>query len=94
MRDLAACQGKWHLHAAVHKLRKLRRESVRRRVAGSQMTRKQADEPSNGPAAVGSSCLRREWRSRQRGGTQLRDSLSRLAYRGNDNLTGGAPCYF
>jgi transposase len=30
MRGLAACRGEWHLHAAVHNLRKLYRESVRR----------------------------------------------------------------
>ena len=42
MRGLGACQGEWHLHAAVHNLRKLHRDSVRRRAAGSQMAGKQA----------------------------------------------------
>lgn len=42
MRGLAACQGEWHLHAAVHNLRKLHRESVRRRAAGRQMAGTQA----------------------------------------------------
>lgn len=37
MRGLAACQGEWQLHAAVHNLRKLHRESVRSRAAGNQM---------------------------------------------------------
>jgi transposase len=37
MRGLAACQGEWHLHAAVHNLRKLHRESVQRRARGGQM---------------------------------------------------------
>jgi hypothetical protein len=36
MRGLGACRGEWHLQAAVHNLRKLHRESVRRRAAGSQ----------------------------------------------------------
>jgi transposase len=40
MRGLAACQGEWQLHAAVHNLRKLHRESVRRRAAGTQMAGK------------------------------------------------------
>jgi transposase len=40
MRGLGACQGEWHLHAAVHNLRKLHRESVRRRAAASQATRR------------------------------------------------------
>lgn len=44
MRGLAACKGEWHLHAAVHNLRKLHRESVRRRAAGSQIAGKQADK--------------------------------------------------
>jgi len=44
MRGLGACQGEWHLHAAVHNLRKLHRDSVRRRAAGSQMAGKQADK--------------------------------------------------
>ena len=35
MRGLQACRGEWHLHAAVHNLRKLHRESVRRTIAGS-----------------------------------------------------------
>jgi transposase len=43
MRGLAACRGEWHLQAAVHNLRKLHRESVRRRAAGSQMAGKRAD---------------------------------------------------
>ena len=30
MRGLQACRGEWHLHAAVHNLRKLHRDSVRR----------------------------------------------------------------
>jgi hypothetical protein len=42
-RGLAACQGEWQLHAAVHNLRKLHRESVRRGAAGSQMAGKRAD---------------------------------------------------
>ncbi len=33
MRGLVACRGEWHLHAAVHNLRKLHRESVRRAAA-------------------------------------------------------------
>lgn len=37
MRGLGACQGEWHLQAAVHNLRKLHRESVRRQPAGGQM---------------------------------------------------------
>lgn len=40
MRGLGACQGEWHLHAAVHNLRKLHRESVRRRAAGQPVGRK------------------------------------------------------
>ncbi len=40
MRGLGACQGEWQLHAAVHNLRKLHRESVRRRATGSQVTRR------------------------------------------------------
>jgi hypothetical protein len=36
MRGLGACRGELHLHAAVHNLRKLHRESVRRRAAVSQ----------------------------------------------------------
>ena len=49
MRGLDACRGEWHLHAAVHNLRKLCRESVRRageagnrRLGGHQGTRKAA----------------------------------------------------
>ena len=49
MRGLAQCRGEWHLHAAVHNLRKLHRESVRRageagnrRRRGHQGTRKLA----------------------------------------------------
>jgi hypothetical protein len=41
MRGLGACRGEWHLQAAVHKLRTLHRESVRRRAAGSRMNDKQ-----------------------------------------------------
>jgi hypothetical protein len=41
MRGLGACRGEWHLHAAVHNLRKLHRESVRRRAAGGRMDKKQ-----------------------------------------------------
>ena len=41
MRGLGACRGEWHLHAAVHNLRKLHRESARRRAAGSRMDEKQ-----------------------------------------------------
>jgi hypothetical protein len=41
MRGLGACQGEWHVHAAVHKLRKLQRESVRCRAAGGRMDKKQ-----------------------------------------------------
>ena len=33
MRGLAACRGEWHLHAAVHNLRKLHREVLRRGTA-------------------------------------------------------------
>jgi hypothetical protein len=44
MRGLGACQGEWHLHAAVHNLRKLHRDSVRRRAAGSKMAGKQANK--------------------------------------------------
>jgi len=40
MRGLAACQGEWHLHAAVHNLRKLHRASVQRRARGGQMARR------------------------------------------------------
>lgn len=43
MRGLAACQGEWHLHAAVHNLRKLRRESVRCRAAGGQVAGRQPE---------------------------------------------------
>ena len=49
MRGLDQCRGEWHLHAAVHNLRKLHRESVRRageagyrRRGGHQGTRKAA----------------------------------------------------
>ena len=42
MRGLGACQGEWHLQAAVHNLRKLHRESVRRRAAGRQIAGKRA----------------------------------------------------
>jgi hypothetical protein len=41
MRGLAACRGAWHVHAAVHTLRTLHRESVRRRAAGGRMDEKQ-----------------------------------------------------
>jgi hypothetical protein len=41
MRGLGACRGEWHLQAAVHILRKLHRESVRRRAAGGRMDEKQ-----------------------------------------------------
>jgi hypothetical protein len=41
MRALGACLGAWHLRAAVHNLRKLQRESVRRRAAGGRMDEKQ-----------------------------------------------------
>jgi hypothetical protein len=41
MRGLGACRGEWHLQSAVHKLRKLHRESVRRRAAGGRMDEKQ-----------------------------------------------------
>ncbi len=41
MRGLGACRGEWHLHAAVHNLRKLHREYARRRAAGSRMDEKQ-----------------------------------------------------
>jgi hypothetical protein len=44
MRGLAACQGEWHLQAAVHNLRKLHRETVRRRAAGSQVTARQPEK--------------------------------------------------
>ena len=44
MRGLAACQGEWQLHAAVHNLRKLHRESVRSRAAGSQMARRKPEK--------------------------------------------------
>ena len=44
MRGLGACQGEWHLHAAVHNLRKLHRESVRRRATGGQMAGRQTDK--------------------------------------------------
>jgi hypothetical protein len=40
-RGLGACRGEWRLHAAVHSLRKLHRESVRRRAAGGRMDDKQ-----------------------------------------------------
>jgi len=43
MRGLVACQGEWHLHAAVHNLRKLHRESVRSRGVDLQGTRKQRE---------------------------------------------------
>lgn len=43
MRGIGACQGEWHLHAAVHNLRNLCRDSVRRRAAASQMTGRQTD---------------------------------------------------
>ena len=41
MRGLGDCQGEWQLHANVHNLRKLHRESVRRREAGRQMAGRQ-----------------------------------------------------
>jgi hypothetical protein len=41
MRGLGACRGEWHLQSAVHNLRKLHRESVRRRAAGGRMDEKQ-----------------------------------------------------
>jgi hypothetical protein len=41
MRGLGACRGEWHVRAAVHNLRKLQRESVRRRAAGGRMDEKQ-----------------------------------------------------
>jgi hypothetical protein len=41
MCGLGACRGEWHLQAAVHSLRKLHRESVRRRTAGGRMDEKQ-----------------------------------------------------
>jgi hypothetical protein len=40
-RGLGACRGEWHLQAAVHNLRKLHRESVRRRAASGRMNEKQ-----------------------------------------------------
>jgi hypothetical protein len=43
MRGLVACQGEWHLHAAVHNLRKLHRASVRSRGVDLQATRKQRE---------------------------------------------------
>lgn len=47
MRGLAACQGEWHLQAAVHNLRKLHREPVRRRAAGRQMAGQEAERAWN-----------------------------------------------
>jgi hypothetical protein len=41
LRGLGACRGEWHVQAAVHKLRKPHRESVRRRAAGGRMDEKQ-----------------------------------------------------
>ena len=41
MRGLGACRGEWHLPAALHNLRKLHRESARRRAEGSRMDEKQ-----------------------------------------------------
>jgi hypothetical protein len=40
MRGLAACQGAWHVRAAVHTLRTPHRESVRRRAAVGRMDEK------------------------------------------------------
>ena len=54
MRGLVACRGEWHLHAAVHNLRKLRRESVRRatpttpRRRSGHRTRQRPPEPRQG----------------------------------------------
>jgi transposase len=44
MRGLGHCRGEWHLHAAVHNIRKLHRESVRRAEEG----RNQRREAHNG----------------------------------------------
>jgi hypothetical protein len=41
MRGLGACREAWHVHAAVHTLRTLHRESVRCRAAGGRMDDKQ-----------------------------------------------------
>jgi transposase len=43
MRGLACCRGEWQLHAAVHNLRKLHRESVRRSASGAQGTAHRAE---------------------------------------------------
>jgi hypothetical protein len=40
MRGLGACRGEWHVRAAVHTLRTLHRESVRRRAAVGRMDEK------------------------------------------------------
>jgi hypothetical protein len=55
MRGLGACRGEWHVQAAVHKLRKLHRESVRRRAAVRRMDEKRGTGPENagGKAASG-----------------------------------------
>jgi hypothetical protein len=39
--DLTVCRGEWHVHAAVHTLRRLHREPVRCRAAGGRMDDKQ-----------------------------------------------------
>jgi hypothetical protein len=55
MRGLGACRGEWHVHAAVHNLRKLHREPVRHMAAGGRMDDKQENRAlhAKGSAASG-----------------------------------------
>jgi hypothetical protein len=41
MRGLGTCRGEWHVHAAVHTLRRLHRSCVRCHAAGGRMDNKQ-----------------------------------------------------